>query len=386
MGWLRGSYVGDAPGGPGLRGQPGLSWSAGPKLLHWHARVECRVRWLRRCGARRLLSGCPRPCMLCARADLGRQQFWPRAAASAGRAAGGGGAGRPRAARLPRHHGPGAGLSLGRRGRAPVLRAQRLPDHGHPARVPGRGRARRGQLGPGAPALLRAPGPAHLSDLLRRPGRGRPARRAARARGLALAGRPSRPTSTWPWLGHWSGLVNHLWTLAVEEQFYLVWPWVALFAPRRWLLAILLAAVAAAPLWRIAGLATGISAFAIEMVSLGAFDSLAMGALLAALRHEAFGGARAHARLRALCLFGGGPLLAAALGASRSRLGPRLSSGVLAPRHGALLHLDRGSRGGRLRRCPGPLPGMGAAALPGEGSATASTSTTSSCAARCGRW
>jgi len=55
----------------------------------------------------------------------------------------------------------------------------------------------------------------------------------------------------WPWLvtyttniyiWHrvaWIGHLGHLWTLAVEEQFYIVWPWLVLFLPRRLLRPIL---------------------------------------------------------------------------------------------------------------------------------------------------
>jgi peptidoglycan/LPS O-acetylase OafA/YrhL len=36
---------------------------------------------------------------------------------------------------------------------------------------------------------------------------------------------------SWP-----GGKLSHLWSLAVEEQFYLIWPWVILFISRKWLL------------------------------------------------------------------------------------------------------------------------------------------------------
>ena len=78
---------------------------------------------------------------------------------------------------------------------------------------------------------------------------------------LVLAVDPAR--ELWPWLfsytiniyiwHHQEFVPNlgHFWTLAVEEQFYLLWPLVVLFAPRRRLLAILLGVIAGALAYRL---------------------------------------------------------------------------------------------------------------------------------------
>ncbi len=76
--------------------------------------------------------------------------------------------------------------------------------------------------------------------------------------------------------GSWHGSISHLWSLAVEEQFYLVWPIVILAAPARRLPAIIAATMVAAPITRL--LAGGAMN---AVLPTSCLDSLGAGALLA---------------------------------------------------------------------------------------------------------
>ena len=71
----------------------------------------------------------------------------------------------------------------------------------------------------------------------------------------------------------------HLWTLSIEEQFYLVWPIVVLFAPRRALIPIAMFMVLAACLFRM--FAYHLDVDGGMVLTPVAFDALGAGALLA---------------------------------------------------------------------------------------------------------
>jgi peptidoglycan/LPS O-acetylase OafA/YrhL len=76
--------------------------------------------------------------------------------------------------------------------------------------------------------------------------------------------------------GDWHGSVSHLWSLAVEEQFYAVWPWLILCAPERWLRPVVITMIVVAPVSRLL--------FPNPMDSVlptSALDSLGLGALMA---------------------------------------------------------------------------------------------------------
>ncbi len=79
------------------------------------------------------------------------------------------------------------------------------------------------------------------------------------------------------------GTMTHFWSLAIEEQFYLTWPWLVIFLPRRWLVPVLGGIVLAGPAWRAVALAAGVHDWFVTMMMPAHFDTLGMGGLLAVL-------------------------------------------------------------------------------------------------------
>ncbi|MDB5069325.1 MAG: oatA 2 [Candidatus Eremiobacteraeota bacterium] len=105
-------------------------------------------------------------------------------------------------------------------------------------------------------------------------------------------------------------LANHFWSLAIEEQFYLVWPAVVLACDRRRLLIVCIAMIALAPALRTAVWLAGGNYLQAYVLTPARMDSLAVGALLAALVRSPAGMALA-ARWSKPVLIGGLALTAA---------------------------------------------------------------------------
>jgi peptidoglycan/LPS O-acetylase OafA/YrhL len=77
----------------------------------------------------------------------------------------------------------------------------------------------------------------------------------------------------------------HFWSLAVEEQFYLLWPWLIVFVPRRWLLPMVVASIALGPAFRAAAPLLFPGNDKTAMATPACFDALGAGALLSCVAY-----------------------------------------------------------------------------------------------------
>jgi peptidoglycan/LPS O-acetylase OafA/YrhL len=125
--------------------------------------------------------------------------------------------------------------------------------------------------------------------------------------GWAIALEPVR--EMWAWLitytlnikmaaqGWFVANFAHFWTLAVEEQFYVVWPWLMLWTPSRWLTPATVVCTAVGPLFRLYKVVAGMGQHDTYILTPACLDSLGMGALLA-IASRSDGPARLRALLR----------------------------------------------------------------------------------------
>jgi peptidoglycan/LPS O-acetylase OafA/YrhL len=87
---------------------------------------------------------------------------------------------------------------------------------------------------------------------------------------------------------HWGPYAVHLWTLAVEEQFYLLWPWIILFTPTRHLPKIFGLMILTGIAFRVLFMmyAPQANFFPVLVLTPACLDSFAAGALLAYLHYR----------------------------------------------------------------------------------------------------
>ena len=82
-------------------------------------------------------------------------------------------------------------------------------------------------------------------------------------------------------LGYWPGSIAHFWSLAVQEQFYFLWPIVILTLPRRWFIPAMAGFILFGLGFRIYCIATATSTITRWVTLFGCIDSFAVGALIA---------------------------------------------------------------------------------------------------------
>jgi peptidoglycan/LPS O-acetylase OafA/YrhL len=91
-------------------------------------------------------------------------------------------------------------------------------------------------------------------------------------------------TGTVNWLialsNQWPPAISHLWSICVQEQFYLLWPLLILLLPRRWMLGAILAVALGGVAFRIGCVMFSVPMIARWVLPFGSLDSLAAGAAL----------------------------------------------------------------------------------------------------------
>ena len=82
------------------------------------------------------------------------------------------------------------------------------------------------------------------------------------------------------WTNQWPLTISHLWSICVQEQFYLFWPLLIFFMPRRWMMPIIISIALAGIAFRIGCVIFSVPMIARWVLPFGSLDSLAAGAAL----------------------------------------------------------------------------------------------------------
>jgi len=82
------------------------------------------------------------------------------------------------------------------------------------------------------------------------------------------------------WQNEWPLTISHFWSICVQEQFYLLWPLLILFLPRKWMMQIIIAVALAGVAFRIGCVIFSVTVIARWVLPFGSLDSLAAGAAL----------------------------------------------------------------------------------------------------------
>jgi len=108
--------------------------------------------------------------------------------------------------------------------------------------------------------------------------------------------RPARETILWHvggatnvlmvMLNDFIGPLTHLWSLAAEAQFYVVWPLLMLLTPRRWLGGMIVGLIVAAPVFRLTAWLCGAPMMWYVVTPFALTDCVCMGALAAWLNQQ----------------------------------------------------------------------------------------------------
>jgi peptidoglycan/LPS O-acetylase OafA/YrhL len=82
------------------------------------------------------------------------------------------------------------------------------------------------------------------------------------------------------WNNQWPPAISHLWSICVQEQFYLLWPLLILLFPRRWVLHGIISVALIGVVFRISCVIFSVPMIARWVLPFGSLDSLGAGAAL----------------------------------------------------------------------------------------------------------